>query len=93
MTKLCVLGGLAGLVVQPLAWDSLNPALPRWGVNLTLLGRLGRGFPQREPVRTPAAFSFCPLQHTGCQLCLCTHELLLFQIIMENLAVEFLGWD
>lgn len=78
-------GGLAGLAVQCLDWDSLNPVSPGWGINRDLAG-VGEGLPMR---RSPPLHS-CAL---GCQLCLCGAELLLFQIIMENLTVKFLGQD
>ena len=71
--------------MQPWDWDSLNPVLPRWGINRDL-ARVVEGL---HVLDSPPPHSGA----LGCQLCLCIAELLLFQIIMENLTAKFLGQD
>jgi hypothetical protein len=75
-------------VGQLLDWDSLTSALPGWDKNIPNLAVL-----PTELLGQDSSSVFLFIWHPGCQLCFCIHELLSFQIIMENLAVRFLGWD
>lgn len=91
VTKLCIFRRAGRATGAAFGMGQPEPSVPRWGITVTLLV-WGRGTcPQSQPVWAHALLCRSPC--SGCQLCSCIDELLLFQIIMENLTVKFLGQD
>lgn len=90
VTKLCIFRRTGRASGEAFGLGQPEPGVAQMGNNRDLAG-VGEGHLPMEltGLGSCVALSWYP----GCQLCLCIDELLLFQIIMENLTVKFLGQD